>query len=384
MTKLQIAAVALLCGTLVSWHAPVRSADDTDVDRKDCPGPSWKKATPVKFAPITADIPEFHDCQRFIDKTNRYGALYAVILADTSQAGQQLLNDKRKAEGMTAAHTVAVAVAEVITPKGDYPSLGVHPGRNCLYLSSANGWARAYMFSSGETDETCPWVISTAEATVTPLNVRRTMYPNYKPADFPTAARWQIDARSGRYIIGVSCDAGWCEIGVDKSEKVLAAADVGGIAPAKAHVYRVQGWFDEQRLAIHSSTTTAEGVTVEPSSVIGKATPDWQLKSRSFADFNAGWVYVGSLHLPTVPTGYTSKLGVSAGDNKLYFRRFPGDVWKARIIPANGPPVTRDVIRTDHKGVNVPATMRWRWLGNDETVWARCVEGCCQVQQSDQ
>jgi hypothetical protein len=60
-----------------------------------------------------------------------------------------------------------------------------------------------------------------------------------------------------------------------------------------------------------------------------------------------------------------------------------------RIRPAHDPSGASDMfrcaIRRAHEMESpiVPATARWRWLVEDETVWRECTQGCCEVQVLD-
>jgi hypothetical protein len=61
------------------------------------------------------------------------------------------------------------------------------------------------------------------------------------------------------------------------------------------------------------------------------------------------------------------------------------DHWWVRIVSASqADTMYRCVTRRGHAGQlggkTIPATARWRWLLDDETIWKECVEGCCQVE----
>jgi hypothetical protein len=34
----------------------------------------------------------------------------------------------------------------------------------------------------------------------------------------------------------------------------------------------------------------------------------------------------------------------------------------------------------DIAGLDIPGIVRWRWALNDETIWIRCLEGCCEAE----
>ena len=57
--------------------------------------------------------------------------------------------------------------------------------------------------------------------------------------------------------------------------------------------------------------------------------------------------------------------------------------WWAVVVKPSKEVSYRCVYRTDHGTIPVPGTARWRWVLNDETIWVRCANGCCQVDQTD-
>jgi hypothetical protein len=62
----------------------------------------------------------------------------------------------------------------------------------------------------------------------------------------------------------------------------------------------------------------------------------------------------------------------------------PSDgVWKAMITnPVNQRSVVRCVARyAMDPTLNIPGTVRWRWLADDEGQWMRCPLGCCELGQ---
>jgi hypothetical protein len=61
-----------------------------------------------------------------------------------------------------------------------------------------------------------------------------------------------------------------------------------------------------------------------------------------------------------------------------------GDVeWRAKIIRAeDGDSLFKCAKRCDMDTAEylIPGTSRWRWLPNDEGVWMRCRNGCCEIR----
>jgi hypothetical protein len=169
-------------------------------------------------------------------------------------------------------------------------------------------------------------------------------------------------------------------------------------------VLRIKGWYDEQRLAVEA------GAGLRPEDALGTIIPDARLNTRNDTmDFHRRWIPVARAAFSGFPANYpyTSKFGFTSATmgggrfNKVdmchgsaaeCLRQAPipsqctdGPFkWWARISPAaqGADPVYRCVERHGHEALNIPlipATARWRWLANDETLWVRCAQGCCTV-----
>ncbi len=54
--------------------------------------------------------------------------------------------------------------------------------------------------------------------------------------------------------------------------------------------------------------------------------------------------------------------------------------WWARVLSAAKTTTYYAVVYHDHKGAPIPGTARWQWLDNDETIWVKCGNACCQVK----
>jgi hypothetical protein len=355
-----------------------------DADRHDCPGPWFKvpskkaKATSaetitmVKVAGPQSNVPEFHDCQRFLTPDNRkYEGLYAVFATPTppdSFAGHAALN-----------LDYAYLAAEVVTRDGGYTNLKVAQQFNCLYLGVAHvGW-RAFMVKSWLSEEACADSLRADEHTADALTVNRVVDTTFAADDYPPSARWDRTP-NGSYFIVMSCGKAVCEIGIPPGELASHAQFVSeAMTKAQKRVRRIKPWYDEQFVAIPG------GLNVSPTKVLGVATPDPRLGNITRAEFESNWVRVGDIALIADQPPYESKLGLTSGRNTLYLRHKPTDpdsLWWAMMVQGNRRTYGR-VTRYGHEGMGfkIPATLRWRWLSNDETVWARCLEGCCQVEQ---
>jgi hypothetical protein len=227
-----------------------------------------------------------------------------------------------------------MAVATIYTPDGNYPSLGIERGFNCLFLSrNATSWS-ALMVPWGVDKNDCgDGHITPGPTNSTKLDVlQQAVGAGFRPSDFPPVARWDRDKGDSLYIIGIRCGAAWCEIGKTGfqpspgySGPALAFDAIGGVTPSAAEQHRVQtikGWYDVQRLAV----VTAAG-SIEPTSFRGFLIPHPMLDSLSWLRWNTdasaalsafagrGWINVGY----AVMEGDYPKWNFKRGVNKIYF-----------------------------------------------------------------
>src|SRR5262245_32712487 len=92
-TVVGLSVLALAASALRSDRVPVSEnataqPDTGDRDRGDCPGPYFEHIVPGRKGPelsrqtklggVISEVPEFHDCQRFVNSGGEYDALFAV------------------------------------------------------------------------------------------------------------------------------------------------------------------------------------------------------------------------------------------------------------------------------------------------------------------
>ena len=371
------------------------------------------------------NVPEFHDCQRFLveDQASRelvYGARYAIFAAkDLGRTDTlEMLNDTTLGEGdkdeialasrLTAG--LATAAAEIVADS-DYAPLKILRGFNCLYvyLEGPQDW-HAKMVPSGTVEQDCSEPVDPNELHGDTLAVRLTGQGHgFTRHDFPKAARWDWDSVRTQHYIGTRCGAAWCEVGdfdfVSSKDRAERFGHPSAGSPVKLRrSFYVKGWYDEQELAIR------DGASVVPSGIWGVIVPDSMLEAYSESDFQ-GWARAAEVAL-TVPEGvavnpYQGKYNFTHTDdpisrpNRIYLckvqagaacelsnpdipKTCEGDgdeAWRARIINALGEVAYRCVKRCDYtgQGFDVPGTARWRWLKDDEGAWMRCLQGCCEL-----
>lgn len=345
-------------------------------------------------------VPEFHDCQRLlIDAATSYGPLVGVFAS----------NDLGAAQAASIAGHLPVAELVNFDPVS-YPPLGIKPNFNCLYMfrdsMAANG-IRAIMVSVNLDEKACEKVYDPAMAG-TELHVQP--YTPEDPLtweDIPAVARWDWDPKSRRQYIGIRCDMQWCEVGAS------------GFSPSEGHkhpfsekkekrTFWIKGWYDEQRLAVRV------GNGLRPLQSVGTIVPDSALDDYSNTSFpKSRWVAAARVAVRPYHPTYQAKLGIgpvpdsdipnkmnrlelcnaawgdcaaAAGDSPPQpTKNCTGATidWWARMITPTGTTKYFCVIRTAHTHALV-GTARWRWLLQDETIWVRCAEGCCQVNSEEQ
>ena len=232
---------------------------------------------------------------------------------------------------------------------------------------------------------------------------------------FPPVARWEWDSAHQIQYIGIKCGDSWCSIGPAGFTRADWVKGTGSLA-ARARS-EVRGWHDEQALAPAGGSATA------PTSIRGTVVPTEDLGQLDTPGEFASWHLVARVFLSDNSPDYRRKYGfakAAVGDsgNRLYLCSgkqgdCPGprpaslagtpsciaadsaqaassshsvERWYAKIEPADGgPPEFHCVTRRDHTPLfqslqkELPGTARWRWVATDETIWVRCMFGCCQV-----
>ena len=321
---------------------------------------------------------------------------------------------------LSAPTTSTLPVAEIYTYGPGDPILGIGPNFSCLYLYfDAAGHLAAKMIPVPDLGTSAAACFGAADPNTAPgqaLSVLRTT--GFGPKDYPAVARWDWDPVNQHQYVGIMCGNGWCEIGRQLEHPFTPSRRYGTaeLAGRPPKVVGVKGWYDEQYLAVPGGP----GQMV-PSSARGTVIPDSDLAKRDSAAFVGRWVRVAHIAIDTV--------GATAGAAEYYKHKFnfdpvgvntsltgmntlslcygtrddcrvpkppsgkgcgpdtkPPFVWRirrwwSRVDAAEGGrPMYRCVTRRAHdKGIDIPATTRWRWLALDETTWDWCpLQGCCE------
>jgi hypothetical protein len=365
------------------------------------------------------NIPEFHDCQRFVATSGvgfTYLPLFAIFgawdlasrwdsvihhsasltpgptepidsvsgdLAATTKLPQAIAHPSsvptRESSGSARS---GWAFVEVLS-EGRYGALGIGPGFNCAYFYMAKDTLRARMVHfEGMHEPHCELPVDPDTLAGYPLFVRRTKHPSHtSPADYPATARWDWDPAHNIQYFGVKCGDAWCEVGhygFVPSELPSLPATADAATPNWRRVRHIKGWFDQQRLA---PALVANPGAPDPG--WGTLFADPLLITRRVSDFTGNWVLVARARLDPSLATYESKWNLTpAGadrENLLYMCRGPWETCRASaehvrdFAPGPIPPLapacpTADDVTPADKGV-------W-WAGtvsSKRTVGFACV-----------
>lgn len=432
MRKWIIALLIFLFAVLFWYFACYKPSPPTARAGLDCPADSiyiLSDDSVIRDIPLSSEIdeiPEYHDCQRFIGRRGREApdyrqlvAIWAASRLDTlfgsgastgEQEGDIVVKQDTSPQALRVPG-VAVPVATILNFDATiYEPLHIEPGFNCLYLTQEQGpviqWS-ARIVAIGKSPAGCQTVPSRGGH---PLLVRTIpLEEGLTPDDIAPVARWDWDSTNYTQFIGIRCGESWCEVGgtappFQTSERrqyqpswPVPPDNSAGINPAgamrpneKLRVLAVKGWYDEQLLA------TAEGTgQLRPTVIRGLAFPHPQL-DRWTAVTAGAWVASAYVSLTEA---YDGKLPLDSGLTQISLcqgsagtcnippedappctaeHQDPADLWWAKLVSSSG---TRYncVRRRTHIGVIPAGAVRWRWSEVDEKLWIRCPAGCCQV-----
>jgi len=455
-------SVAVAAGTasLLRIGPPPASVPQGEDFRRECPmnWDGWweqyrgdsilsllQKKPPVPQSSFwsNVNIPEFHDCQKFVNVDDLNSRVYTpgffAIFADTGlssieerfdtletcRSGCEATQGSQGQQRVTSVLTNALPVAWIYANGGGYPRLGIGVGANCLLLYQEAGRWQAWMVSMEANltvDCLSQMIPTTMSEGVTPLTVRISPEAGFRADDYPAVARWDWDFESKQPYIGIRCGAHWCEIGAPRgftpSQAHPSFVEVS-TDPVSRRTVEIKGWYDEQYLA-----TRRRGM-LEPTAIVGTIFPDPKLgpefdtdATRDFRRF----IRVARVALREDP-GVRRRAELMREDAEEYHEKFnfdltPGrelneifvcrgssdacgiprdlvpadsphdygpkcqsvpDPWWARIDNISGSSVYYCILRHDAAPHDPPGTVRWRWLLHDEGEWVRCLTGCCEV-----
>jgi hypothetical protein len=305
-----LAAVAVvLSGAFIT---PLRPAVQ-QAGRPECPH-DWDLKTGQfdEVHPIT-DIPEFHDCQRFLaydplKNQFQYDSLFAIFAVSglghiegsldstarcrecrTRTRPERTRPDRRFQPLRFRATTLAVVAARIYA-EGIYRPLGIARMYDCLYLFRSDTSWGAIMVPVAQASSACDQPFDPAFDVGVELEVRRIGRAS-APAAYPAVARWDWDSAHAQQYIGLTCGSAWCEIG----EPGFVPSPLPQLDPSLTTFLgdraSIKGWYDEQILAVLDD----DGRTV-PGLIRGRVFPAAGIERASFST----WTLSALIVLDTV------------------------------------------------------------------------------------
>lgn len=356
-------------------------------------------------------VPEYNDCQKFLVEESgqlvysqgQY-AIFAVQDADLASKAKSLATD---GFGVAAA---------VIYAEEAYAPLGIEKNFNCLVLHQFGGQWNAAMHPPRDLLADCSGEFSVRAGHSLTVKLPVSPLPSAQ-GHYSQLARWGFDGSLNAYYIVIACGEAVCYIGSDGfNARPTPTSPATPPSNMERRVHEVATWHDEQRLAAFPAGASS----VQPTDVWGTVIPDTNLGNLNDpADF-ADWVKVAEVELSANHHDYTAKgfqqttagnrnivescvLSLTAdsrGDSTwtgcpnlpngfmpggkcdVYDDASTGLRWRSKHTAVDGTseyfcvkryPLTQPDLR-------VPAAARWRWRADDELLWYRCMQGCCDEQ----
>jgi hypothetical protein len=402
-----------------AWQADCQQDSILILVRTDSGAPyDTVTASDMPLIEPIANLPEYHDCQRFVVPTTgnvagtakfMFGPLVAIWAAD-NLGGR--FGDPR-APGPSLA--VPVAMIHNFDNAVTYEALQIRPGFSCLYLWHDGGKPRrwnAAIVSLGPRTGPCQEVVDPRAVHPAPLP------QDLGPDDVPEVARWDWDPRREQQHIGIRCADQWCDVGspgLTPSRSALQAgmtvptlkslvAPIAGITNGQGkdnedlRVISVKGWYDEQRL--DTMGTNGKPILTE---IVGTVFPHPALERAKFIP--GDWTPVAIVN---VTADYPGKVRLRQGMSRLFLCREeesgeckvtpatpiacdPEDPdpasptavqpkWWMKIVSQGNEVAYHCVKRRRHGGRAIPAAAaRWNWNELDAKTWVACEGGCCTV-----
>lgn len=399
-------------------------------DRPECPHDWTDHDTALSnhllIPGVITNVPEYHDCQRFLVKNGNgkliYGSLEAIFVRyelDTIYRTYRPRPDSEKPGAVPVSSGFipnGLKVVGQVLSYGDYAPLGIKTGSDCLVLD----WKtigdetkyQAWMVAAGDNGDKCkndePSRLIRDTKHVKLLDVALV----HTVGVIPPVSRWDWDPKDSLQYIGIACPTGWCEI---HAPGPFQSSPIYG--DSKNPI--TKGFYDEQYLA-----TKVSGKLAHDDTTFGTVYPDPRLARQTMATYDRSWQPVAWVALRTASHAYRDKLNFDPAfplsvplneladtQNSAHLNEvelcfvptgktgceavgapLPNDcatdskndgTWYARETPPQGvarpPKITCTEFRF-YPGNQAPPVVRWRWLKDDETMWISCPAGCCQVK----
>jgi len=418
---LPLAAVILMVIMWPKWHTLREGRPECP---HDYPTDDPNSKNHFLIPGVITNVPEYHDCQRFLVKNGngglKYDSLEAIFVRyelDTVYRTYRPRPDSGKLGAVPVAsefYPNGLEVVGQVLSYGDYAPLGIKTGSDCLVLhwkTDGNETKyEAWMVSVSDVGDRCktdePGRLL-HDANRVKLDV--TLIPTVGVV--PPVSRWDWDPRDSLQYIGIACPTGWCEI---HAPGKFQSSPVYG----ESHDPITKGSYDEQYLA-----TFVSGAVAHDDTTFGTVYPDPRLAQQTMDTYKS-WQPVAWVALRTASHAYRDKLnfepasppsvplsGLARRDNSALLNEvelcfvptgksgcefvgahFPKNcttddtnigTWYARETPPAGVPRPPTITCTEFRsypGPQAPAVVRWRWQKDDETMWISCPVGCCEVK----
>jgi hypothetical protein len=331
-------------------------------------------------------FPMYSDDQRLREgPKDMYGPIAAIAASDTLKDFHSP-SDFEPSSGkgrLVAAINVDTTGIDATQLPESYQDLKLSPGDNCVYLKhtpSTEDWTAYVTPMSSTVGQECP-----NDHDVTRyLKVMRVVDEEYSdPEHVPPVARFhegEYKGNKGRPFFGVRCgDGAWCMILPDgmKTNKPFHSK------PNQSVQATVHGWGDVQHLGVGDKGKPTKYHKDLVASIVPK--PNLH-KLRKDHEFKDKWRWVATVQFEKSPrnTPYEEKWYFQQEDNRIELKWVSDTmVWRARVRVGAGTNqedtiALGPVRETRHS--NVPATARFAWKEDDEWLWVRCDEGCCEVE----
>lgn len=370
-------------------------------------------------------IPEFQDDQRFVSASDTtYGPLVCSVTAPdlATYSMDQFAAPGGKLVAILFVDTIASTAASPVVLPQAYRNLNLQPQFNCVILRRETlavlptiNLVRGFVDSISEATTPAtrrsavakpPGPVNASKATiwrgyVVPSHQKQCEPIDDSPSLVVTSRSWEGAGPDNippvsRFVvrndwmvgIGFRCLVAWCTIGAKPSE-IRAVAHAASATGPKKWVESVDGWYDDQNLAVEDPTKPLRMSPKSRAVVI----PHPDLDKRELTAYD-DWAEVATIKFVGKPTGkYETKWKFKEDGEVVmklmrverwqfvwfsWFKPFKGEQyrWKAMIDGVENTDLK--VHRTDHSGrVHIWGTARWAWLPNDEGIWVRCGDGCC-------
>jgi hypothetical protein len=322
-------------------------------------------------------FPEAHDEQRFMLANGEYGPMTFIFASPQLGAFRHAWQvTEHEGRGLLVA---VVYVEESYTGAldGDYASLQLRSGINCLFLTHQEGtdapaWQAHIMAASASG-------LCTGATGPRNLAVVRQAGSLSSDDDYPPAARF-TESRAGRPLFGVRCLSGWCDIGTPQGDGVTPAFEVR--SPATKGVFAgreasISAWHDEQLLSAW------RGGKLVRTTIRATIVPAKNLEERPATYYKDEWQAVATITLSQSPgDSKYARWGLRSGRNTLWLIE-QGGTWRMKVARNESDPGTvwsKSVDRIGHFDAAVPGTARFRFNSYDDGVWIPCGAACCYAE----